>query len=262
MDKSRKGKCFVKNNICYIPLQEEGKFAICDAQFLDLVNQFTWHCYYVKGQKLHYVKSTSFGERTALHRLILGNPDCFIDHENGDVYDNRLVNLRKVTNQQNGFNRKMSKNNKSGYKGVCWQEKARTFHAQICKNGIVTSITRSKDPLECAAAYDMVAEAIFDKYARLNFTYKNRPQLSAKCQNDVERTIHFYKTGERIPSPRYKKDGGRSADCVYINNNAKKTMDKIFEERQINRTKFVEQAILDKLKKDYPEDFNLYYKES
>lgn len=44
--------------------------------------------------------------------------DLLIDHVNGDRLDNRISNLRLATVSQNGFNRKIGKNNTSGYKGV------------------------------------------------------------------------------------------------------------------------------------------------
>ena len=54
-----------------------------------------------------------------LHRVIwlwvYGEfPPNDIDHINGDRADNRLVNLRAVTRQENMKNRCLSKNNKSG----------------------------------------------------------------------------------------------------------------------------------------------------
>jgi hypothetical protein len=41
-----------------------------------------------------------------------------VDHINGDSTDNRICNLRLATDQENSQNRKLGKNNTSGFKGV------------------------------------------------------------------------------------------------------------------------------------------------
>lgn len=46
--------------------------------------------------------------------------DMVIDHIDGNKRNNRWKNLRLVTQQQNMWNRKTHKNNKSGYPGVSW----------------------------------------------------------------------------------------------------------------------------------------------
>lgn len=45
-------------------------------------------------------------------------PNCEIDHINSDPSDNRICNLRKATSSQNNQNRRLSRRNKSGVKGV------------------------------------------------------------------------------------------------------------------------------------------------
>lgn len=47
-------------------------------------------------------------------------PEGQIDHINGNPSDNRITNLRDVSNLENGRNQRMPKNNTSGFTGVLW----------------------------------------------------------------------------------------------------------------------------------------------
>ena len=68
-----------------------------------------------------------------MHRLVNKTPDEFYtDHINKIKTDNRKCNLRSVTSSRNQFNRKIAKNNKSGYTGV-YLNKGR-WVARIKKN--------------------------------------------------------------------------------------------------------------------------------
>lgn len=85
-----------------------------------------------------YAKRTSLN--IGLHRVILAKmigrdieSKEDVDHINGDTLDNRRENLRLASRSQNQMNRKRSKNNKTGYKGV--SQRGKTFHAQITANG-------------------------------------------------------------------------------------------------------------------------------
>lgn len=56
----------------------------------------------------------------------------YIDHINGNRLDNRLINLRDVSASENNINRtKINKNNKSGYIGVCWDNKNKSWESYI-----------------------------------------------------------------------------------------------------------------------------------
>ena len=60
-------------------------------------------------------------------------PDGFyVDHINGNKTDNRLCNLRLVTNKQNQENRPAPKNTTSGYRGVTWHKYYNKWMARIC----------------------------------------------------------------------------------------------------------------------------------
>lgn len=58
-----------------------------------------------------------------------------IDHINQTKTDNRIQNLRPVTNTENNCNVKLRANNTSGCVGVSWSKRARKWHAQIKANG-------------------------------------------------------------------------------------------------------------------------------
>ena len=55
----------------------------------------------------------------------------YVDHIYGDTFDNRKKNLRIITNQQNGFNHKLFKNNTSGFSGVLWSKQKEKWQAVI-----------------------------------------------------------------------------------------------------------------------------------
>ena len=61
-------------------------------------------------------------------------PDLVIDHINGNGFDNRLQNLREVTQKQNCENQKIHKNNTSGHPGVDWSKAANKWRAKITLN--------------------------------------------------------------------------------------------------------------------------------
>lgn len=62
-------------------------------------------------------------------------PSDQIDHINGVRDDNRIINLRVVTNQENGRNQSMFRNNTSGVCGVCWHKAQGKWQARIMVDG-------------------------------------------------------------------------------------------------------------------------------
>lgn len=90
--------------------------------------------YYVVGLK---------GKLYLAHRLVwcLHNKqdvptNLKIDHINNDKLDNSIDNLRLVNSQLNALNRKLSKNNTSGFQGVNWHSRDLVWVAQYSINGI------------------------------------------------------------------------------------------------------------------------------
>lgn len=80
---------------------------------------------------------TKVGKKTIyLHRYLMGaTKGTEIDHINRDGLDNRKINLRFVTHQENMVNRPKHKNNTSGITGVNWNKHAGKWKAQIQRFG-------------------------------------------------------------------------------------------------------------------------------
>lgn len=104
-----------------------------------------------------------------MHRLIIGAREGeYVDHINGNGLDNRRSNLRIATAMTNQQNRKLQKNNKSGYKGVSWDNTNRAWICQIRVNKRSKFLGYFKDAQEAGKAYDVAAEKYFGKFAKLN----------------------------------------------------------------------------------------------
>lgn len=87
-----------------------------------------------------YRKINILGRRYAAHRLawlcVHGEmPSGDVDHINGIRDDNRLANLRVVSQSQNTQNTLESAANKSGRKGVSWHAQSGKWRASIGING-------------------------------------------------------------------------------------------------------------------------------
>lgn len=97
-----------------------GNTAIIDDTDFDLVSQYNWFARPagIRGRTL-YAESSAKGKRLLLHRFLMGTPtELDTDHINGNGLDNRRINLRICTHAKNLQNKRLYKNNKTGFSGV------------------------------------------------------------------------------------------------------------------------------------------------
>lgn len=154
----------------------KGMEAIVDVDDYMLLHYFKWHVR--PGRYTYYAARWEVDCKTGkkfpmtMHRKILGlwyGDARMVDHINGNGLDNRKENLRIATVSINNYNCKIRKDNKSGYRGVCWYEKMNKWHAQISFNSKVRHLGYFDILQDAAMAYDEAAIKFYGDNAFLNF---------------------------------------------------------------------------------------------
>ena len=110
-----------------------------------------------------------------VHRLVgkafLENHDNkpMIDHIDVNKSNNNVKNLRWATNQDNQANTGKQINNKSGYKGVCFDKPKNKYKSYIKINGKSKHLGYFETAEEASKAYEAKAKVIHKE-----FFYKNK----------------------------------------------------------------------------------------
>ena len=159
-------------SIAYVPLTQ-GLFALIESEDADRIEEHCWYANRATAFKwpVFYAlrsasKSAPSGEQ--LHRFLMGNPTCQVDHKNGNTLDCRKVaNLRMATHTENTWNARKRADNLSGFKGVGWYPRYRKFVARIRKHGVRICLGYFDTAEEAAAAYRRAAIELHGEFARL-----------------------------------------------------------------------------------------------
>lgn len=152
----------------------QGLEALVDDEDYEYLMQWKWFA--TKSKSSDYYAVRHEGRKIiAMHRVIMQTPDDLeCDHIHHNTLDNRKSQLRNVTRQQNQWNQKLSKNNKTGVKGVCWHTRDKRYRAQIKKDGVRIHIGQYKTIEEAEIAYQEKARELFGEY---KFTLSPLPRL-------------------------------------------------------------------------------------
>lgn len=105
-----------------------------------------------------------------MHCFILGITNHYKtkgEHKDRDRLNNQEFNLRPATQSQNIINT-IRKNN-TGYRGVCYHTRDKSFQASIQINGKHKHLGYFDDPIEAAKLYDEYARKYHGEFAITNF---------------------------------------------------------------------------------------------
>ena len=140
----------------------QGQYAIVDDDMFDYLNQFKWFANWNKDTQSFYAWRKSKKKDDKRHTIPMAREILGLkqgdkhqgDHKDHNTLDNRMMNLRIVTSQQNNWNRKSPK-------GYSWNRG--TFQAQIMASGKSIFLGRFHTTKEAHNAY-LKAKEIYHKF--------------------------------------------------------------------------------------------------
>lgn len=152
-----------------IPLAKNRGFAIVDDEDFDFLSKYKWKINPRGYIYRNFYKGNGHSTSVLMHRKIMSAPKGMeIDHINNDKLDNRKSNLRLCTVDENSRNRKLTKRNTHGYKGVKYDKRRKNWSAQISHKYKKYHLGTFTTVIEAAKAYNEGAKKYHGEFASLN----------------------------------------------------------------------------------------------
>ena len=152
-----------------VELVISGLKVLIEVEDVQLLVDYSWHKHYNKTNNTYYMRGWNkvLRKKEMMHRVIMNaQANEQVDHINGNTLDNRRCNLRLCSHGQNIVNRKTSKSNTSGYKGV--SKSGHKWLSNISFDGkrVYLGVFETKE--KAAQAYNQAATKYHGDFAVLN----------------------------------------------------------------------------------------------
>jgi hypothetical protein len=148
-------------------------FALVDDEDYEALSKLKWYAF--KSNNVIYARHViirkDLKKWVFMHRMIMGDEDqeLIFDHKNGDGLDNQRHNLRPCARFENNRNNRISKRNKSGFKGVRWyRDCPKPWISSIMINRKALHLGVFSNPEDAARAYNEAAKKHHGEFAKLN----------------------------------------------------------------------------------------------
>lgn len=138
---------------------------LIDSEDLNLFNSKIWTYDKMSGYTVNMTK----GKKIYLHRFLLNaEKGQLVDHINGNKLDNRRTNLRFCLAKENTKNRKMSRRNTTGIKGVSFNKNLKKYEVSICVDYKTINVGYYSDIIDAKNAYNAASIKYHGKFGKLN----------------------------------------------------------------------------------------------
>lgn len=144
---------FLDDNIFVVYANNTGEPFLFDREDYMLIKGLSW----VEDSYGYLVGAVKRGKLVKAHRVVMGEPECIVDHKDRNKKNNLKSNLRLVDFKTNSRNSKLQVNNTTGYKGVTKASRGNKYYATITVNGKSKHIGSYETAEEAAKNYDRMA---------------------------------------------------------------------------------------------------------